>query len=114
MLYLRTLGAFSLRRPDGSPIAVQRRPFALLALVAAAGARGSSREKALGVLWPDADEERARHALAQTLYALRRSCRADVIDGAATLRLDPSGITADVTDLESALGARHRERAAPL
>ena len=34
MLHLRTLGAFSLLRADGSPITVQRRPFALFPLSA--------------------------------------------------------------------------------
>ena len=105
MLHLRTLGAHDVVRDDGSALSLQRRPFALLAFVAAAGTRGVSREKALGVLWPDTDEERARHALAQTVYALRRTCGGDVIDGTTTLCVDAALLTSDVGALAPALAA---------
>lgn len=105
MLHLRTLGAHDIVRDDGSGLSLQRRPFALLAFVAAAATRGVSREKALGVLWPDTDEERARHALAQTVYALRRACGGDVIDGTTTLCVDGELLTTDVGALVPALAA---------
>ncbi|HEU6452216.1 MAG TPA: BTAD domain-containing putative transcriptional regulator [Gemmatimonadaceae bacterium] len=113
MLRLRTFGACCLQRADGSSIALQRRPLALLAFVAA-GADGASREKTLGVLWPEVDQERARHSLAQTLYALRRSCSAEVIRGTNVLQLDASLITTDLADFEQALAADEPERAAEL
>ncbi|MFN2564352.1 MAG: winged helix-turn-helix domain-containing protein, partial [Gemmatimonadaceae bacterium] len=71
---LRTFGGISV---DGAPqalggAATQRRPLALLALLAAAGDRGISRERLLALLWPESNTEQARNALRQTLYALRR------------------------------------------
>jgi DNA-binding SARP family transcriptional activator/TolB-like protein len=114
MLRLRTFGASGLQRADGSSIALQRRPLALLAFVAAAGADGASREKTLGVLWPDVEEERARHSLAQTLYSLRRSCGADVVRGTNVLQLDGALITTDLADFEQALAADEPERAVEL
>ena len=39
------------------------RPLALLAILAAAGAKGVSRDRVLTILWPESDGERARHAL---------------------------------------------------
>ncbi|HEY9427866.1 MAG TPA: BTAD domain-containing putative transcriptional regulator [Gemmatimonadaceae bacterium] len=113
MLRLRTFGAAGLQRADGSSIALQRRPLALLAFVAAS-ADGASREKTLGVLWPDVEEERARHSLAQTLYALRRSCGAEVVRGTNVLQLDAALITTDLADFEQALAADEPERAAEL
>ncbi|HET7550100.1 MAG TPA: FlgO family outer membrane protein [Gemmatimonadaceae bacterium] len=113
MLRLRTFGTAGLQRADGSSIALQRRPLALLAFVAAS-ADGASREKTLGVLWPDVDEERARHSLAQTLYSLRRSCGAEVIRGTNVLQLDAALITTDLADFEQALAADEPERAADL
>jgi len=114
MLQLCTLGGASLHRADGSAIAVQRRPLALLAFVASAGSRGTTREKTLAIFWPDDEDERARHSLAQTLYALRRACGSDVIEGAATLRIDASTIGTDIGDLAAALAAHDPERAASL
>ena len=114
MLKLCTLGGASLHRADGSAISLQRRPLALLAFVAAAGSRGTTREKTLAIFWPDDEDERARHSLAQTLYALRRACDSDVIQGAATLRIDASAINTDVGEFESALAAHDPERAAAL
>lgn len=113
MLRLRTFGAAGLQRADGSPISLQRRPLALLAFVAA-GTDGASREKTLGVLWPEVEEERARHSLAQTLYALRRSCGAEVVRGTNVLQLDAALITTDLADFEQALAADEPERAAEL
>ena len=114
MLRLRTLGAHDVVRADGNALSLQRRQFALLAFVAAAGTRGVSREKALGVLWPDTDEERARHALAQTVYALRRACGGDVIVGPTTLSTDPALIESDVAELATALTASDADRIADL
>lgn len=112
-LQLRTLGAHALLRGDGSALALQRRPFALLAFVAAS-TRGASREKTLGVLWADTDEERARHAMAQAVYALRRACGGDVIVGTATLCIDPALVEADVGALARALAANDADGVAAL
>lgn len=106
MFRLRTFGGLSVERGDG-PLggsAAQRRPLALLALLALAGERGVSREKLVGYLWPEKDEERARHVLAQMLYRLRRELGAGAItsDG-AVLRLDTAVLTADAMEFDDAL-----------
>src|SRR5574341_200438 len=57
MLYLRTFGGLSVET-DGAPAtgaARQRKTLAVLALLAAAGRRGMSRDKLLAYLWPDSD-----------------------------------------------------------
>src|SRR5262245_42544719 len=45
----------------------------------ARGRSGVSRDSVINTLWPDTDEERARHTLNQTLYALRRELGSDEI-----------------------------------
>src|SRR5690242_2898235 len=106
MFRIRTFGGLSIEGGDG-PLggsAAQRRPLALLALLALSRGRGVSREKLLGYLWPESDEDKARHVLAQTLYRLRRDMGTDTIvtDG-ALLRLAPAAFTSDVTEFEDAL-----------
>ena len=67
MLRLRTFGTVAL--VDGDRVLdgpmTQRRRLALLALLAAAGSAGAgvSREKLVGLLWPESEEGKARHAL---------------------------------------------------
>ena len=73
-----------------SGAAAQPRRLALLALLAVAGERGVTRDALLGFLWPEADEERGRKALAQALYALRRDLGSDdALTGVKDLRLNP-------------------------
>jgi DNA-binding SARP family transcriptional activator len=87
--------------------------MALLAVVAAAGRRGVSRDRLLGLLWPEAEQEQARHTLSQTLYSLKRDTGRDWIVAAPELRLDPA-ITSDVGDLTDALARGDHEAAADL
>ena len=100
---------------DGAPITgagSQRSRLALLAVLACAGSAGISREKLLGFLWPESDEERARHALKQSVYSLRRDLGSEsAITGTASLALDPTVITSDVRDFDEAL-ARGDDEAA--
>ncbi len=117
MIRLKAFGTPTLRCDETplGPGATQRRPLALLALLAVAGERGLSRDKLIGCLWPEREEERARHVLAQTLYALRRALPgAEVVLGTSELRLNPEAIRSDVTEFESALAAGDVEQAAAL
>jgi DNA-binding SARP family transcriptional activator len=88
--------------------------LAILAVLAAAGERGVTRERMSGLLWADADEERARHSLRQALYALRQELGADVIQSDVVLALDRGAMTSDVGDFRAALAADDRVRAASL
>jgi DNA-binding SARP family transcriptional activator len=87
----------------------------MLAVLAASGERGVSRERLAGLLWPDSDDERARHSLRQALYELRRELGVDVVRAeTAAVALDPSRISSDVQDFHRALAAGDRVGAVSL
>jgi DNA-binding SARP family transcriptional activator len=118
VLRLRTFGGLTLARgsEDLTGAVTQRRRLALLALLAAAGPVGVSRDKLLAYLWPESDAERARHVLNQLLYAQRRQVGgdgggSDLFLGRKTLRLNPEVITTDVGAFEEALAADDPARA---
>lgn len=117
MLRLTTFGGLALSK-DGTPLtgaAAQRSRLSLLALLATAGPTGFSRDKLLLHLWPESDEERARHALKQAVYSLRRELGADdVIVGTASLSLNPLIITSDAREFEAAVAAGDNAAAASL
>ena len=100
---LVALGELSLYASDpGRKLAVPRKGLALMAVLASAGARGVSREKVASLLWPDS-EDAGRGALKQTIYELRQTLgNHSVVAGTAELALDPTEISSDVGDLESA------------
>ncbi|CAN5883279.1 hypothetical protein BH11GEM1_BH11GEM1_08820 [soil metagenome] len=106
MLRLLTLGGLSLS-DEGTPVtgaASQRSRLALLAVLATAGPAGVARDKLLALLWPESDDERARHALKQGVYALRRDLGTEnAIVGTATLSLDSSVVASDVREFDDAI-----------
>jgi DNA-binding SARP family transcriptional activator/TolB-like protein len=108
MLRLTTFGGLALSR-DGVALtgaAAQRSRLSLLALLATAGPTGFSRDKLLLYLWPESEEERARHALKQAVYSLRRELGSEeVIVGTASLSLNPVIITSDAREFEMAIAA---------
>lgn len=115
---LHTLGGLSIDA-DGTDTpgaaASRRRPLALLAVLAVAGARGVSRDQLCALFWPESDADRARNALNQLLHAVRHGVKQPaLVLGTTELRLDPALLTSDVGDLEAALAAGERERAAAL
>jgi len=87
---LRALGGLSMKRIDGNtPVLVdQRKRLGLLAVIAAAGSAGVTRDRLLAFLWPESDDAHARNALNQLVYAIRRDLGSDVsmeADGALSL-----------------------------
>ena len=115
MLRLRTFGAVALER-DGVACAgrfTQRRRLALLVLLASARQHPMSRERVLGLLWPEADEDHARHALAQLVYELRRDLGQDaIVGGPDHLALDSRCIASDLDEFLGAVQRRDFEGAA--
>ena len=106
MLHLRILGGAAVLASDGAltGAAGRRRALALLALIASAKEDGLPRDRALALLWPELDNDRARNNLKQLVFSLRRALTPDVF--AATgpaLRLDPTVITVDVWAYEQAV-----------
>lgn len=117
MLRLRVLGGASLTR-DGQPLlgaASQGRRIALLTVIATAGAQGISRDTLLALLWPESPEDRARHALSQWLFLMRRDLGVDdLVTGSRTLQLNGDRITTDVAEFDSAIAAQEWSAAATL
>jgi serine/threonine-protein kinase len=106
MYRLKLLGSLSLEGPSGplSGRVVQRKRLALLALLAAARDKGMSREKLLGYLWPESDEERASHILSVALHAFKKGLGDEaVVAPGEVLRLNPELVWTDVHELEDAL-----------
>lgn len=106
MLRLRTFGGCFLER-DGSRLdglSGQRKGLGLLALLAAAGETGISRDAAATSLWPESDEERAAASLKQLVHSIRQQLgSADVVLGPATLRLNAALAGSDVAEFKAAL-----------
>jgi len=117
VLRIKALGSLTVLGDDG-PItgaAAQPRRLSLLALLARAGERGITRDKALGYLWPDAEEDRGRRTLANALSALRRDLGNDeVFLGGNDLRLNRDIVTCDVAEFEQAISAGELANAASL
>ncbi|MGQ0646675.1 MAG: BTAD domain-containing putative transcriptional regulator, partial [Gemmatimonadaceae bacterium] len=100
-------GGFGLQI-DGSSraLGVPRRLAGILAILAIHGGRGVARDRLLHLLWSDADPDRARHALTQSLYALRRLLGVDdAILGTAQLTLNTERVATDVARFERGLAA---------
>ena len=106
MLKLHTFGSVYVAR-DGEPLggaAAQRRLLALLALLATSREGGVSRDRLLGVLWPEVGADRARHALTQALYNARRALRCDDLFVAGSdIRINPDRLTSDVGEFGDAV-----------
>ena len=99
------LGSVGLTGPEAPLMrrASQRRRLGVLALIASAPNAAISRDRALGLLWPDRDEHTARHLLADSLYILRRALgdRAIIASG-DVLRLSPDLVWTDVVEFRRA------------
>lgn len=117
MISLRTLGAVGVHRIDNgtrTAIPVQPKRLAVLAYLAAENGRSHRRDTLLSLFWPTMDTSRARRALSQTLYSLRRDLGPDLLlsHGNEEVSLHPErlwcdaaafGERIDTGDLEEAL-----------
>lgn len=114
---LKLFGGASVEGPDG-PLrgrAVQRRRLALLALLAAADKRGVSRDKLAAYLWPDADTERGRALLSDSVYRINQALGGEAIVAAGDgLWLDPERLPSDVVEFAAAMEGGAWERAVEL
>ncbi|MEO8139969.1 MAG: BTAD domain-containing putative transcriptional regulator [Gemmatimonadota bacterium] len=116
MLQLKTFGGLWLTGDDGRLAGQEglRRQLLLLALVAEAGERGISRDRAIAFFWPEGDEEKGRRSLNQLRYTLRRQLGVDPLVGTRTLRADPAHLGSDVAEFAAAIDAGNADRAAAL
>src|SRR5262245_8103538 len=105
-LVLDLLGGFQARLELGTPIALPaRKTTALLAYLAMPAGQAHPREKLAALLWGDTEGSRARSAVRQVLFQLRRALSpADAlrIEG-ETVALDPTAVHVDVAAFECAM-----------
>jgi TolB-like protein/DNA-binding SARP family transcriptional activator/Tfp pilus assembly protein PilF len=103
---LKLLGGVTLDGPTG-PLTgrvAQRRRLAVLALLAMSRRQSLAREKLAAMLWPESDNERARHLLSDTVYVINRAVGMDVITAAGDeLRLRGDELRCDARELEEAI-----------
>ena len=84
----RLHGTAQLVRPGGEPIALERKQALLLAYLSVEGP--TPRGKLARLLWPDAEDARARGNLRQRLAVLRQAVGADLVgDAGGVLSLAP-------------------------
>jgi DNA-binding SARP family transcriptional activator len=117
VLRLTTFGGLRLEDDEGhlTGAAAQRRRLVLLAALAAAGQKGMTRDAVVGLLWPEVGEARARAALSQALYALKRDTGADeLVLGHDVLTVNSDVLRSDVSEFEHAITRRDFEAAANL
>jgi TolB-like protein/DNA-binding SARP family transcriptional activator len=121
---LKLFGGASILSPTG-PVegrAVQRRRLGLLALLAAPRhtgvgqpATGVSRERLISYLWPEAESDRGRHLLSDSVYRVNQALGGDAIAAAGDeLRLNAAILPSDVAQLEDAAARGDHERVVSL
>jgi WD40 repeat protein/DNA-binding SARP family transcriptional activator len=109
MVRLWTLGALNLRDDAGrelQSVLAQPKRLALLTYLAVASPNGFPRRDTLVALfWPDLDQERARNALSQAVYVLRRAVGAEAVvsRGDEALGVDPERLWCDAAAFTQAL-----------
>jgi DNA-binding SARP family transcriptional activator/Flp pilus assembly protein TadD len=115
MMTIQLLGGATMRGHGvlvtGPP--TQRHRLALLALIAASWPQAIGRDRAMALLWPEHDTERARRLLNLAVHVLRRALGEELIVSAGDgLLLDPRGAAVDVHLFRAAVGAEDHDAAA--
>jgi DNA-binding SARP family transcriptional activator len=110
-LSLALLGPPVVKR-DGAPVTFDtRKAVALLALLAVTG-REHTREQVAGLLWPDADEAKARGSLRRTLSVAAAAVGPALTITRTTVGLQPEPVSVDVREFESLLSLSRPDAAA--
>ncbi len=101
---LTLLGSAIVLTGDGplSGRAAQRHRIALLAVLACGRRTHRSRDQLMTLLWPEADGERGRRLLSESMYRINEALGGDVITGTGEdVHLDRQRLASDVADLEA-------------
>ena len=95
--------------------AAQRHRVALLAILASTRRPARSRDSLIAMLWPEADAERGRRLLSDSVYRINQALGGDAIVASGDdLRLNRALLPSDVDAFETALLAKdHESVAAP-
>lgn len=117
MYHLSLFGSVRLSGPSG-PLdgrVSQRRPLALLSLLATCEDGLLSRDKLVGYLWPDTESARARHRLSVTLHPIRKALgKTSILTRGDDLQLNSEVLSVDVREFEAALEEGETARAVEL
>lgn len=119
-LRFEVLGGLELVAEDGGrvlSVVAQPKRVALLAYLASgADSEFKRRDRIASVFWPDLEDEKARHALRQAVYVLRRSLGTDAVAGRGDdeVSLDRDVVWCDATAFERALDANRPDVAMEL
>ncbi len=104
MLRLLTFGGLAaVPRADGTIPRIGSRRLAILAVVAAAGEAGITRDRLIGLFWPESSEEHGRHSLRQALYALREEAGPVLRQAGTSLTIDLDSLSSDLFDFRAAM-----------
>ncbi|MGD2120581.1 MAG: BTAD domain-containing putative transcriptional regulator [Gemmatimonadota bacterium] len=121
MIRFHALGTLDLvDSTDGHQILsvlAQPKRLGVLAYLALASPRGNQqRDTLLGVFWPDSTEKRARNALNQTVFVLRRALGQELFstNGDNGIQINRDHLWCDVWAFEEALGKGEQEEALEL
>ncbi len=120
MVAAQVFGEFRLENPDGTPVALaNRRATLLLALLCLQTDGRVERETLCRLLWPNRFHAQAKASLRQCLLDLRKHFKNEgyanlLIVTRATVAIDRSVLTSDLTRLEAALDAGATELATRL
>jgi DNA-binding SARP family transcriptional activator len=96
-LAVSMLGRLSIRLDDRELVLANRKSRALIGYLALSDRGEEARERLVGLLWSDSDEERARASLRTTLHGIRSAFHAGGFDG---LRTDKLKIALERTALD--------------
>jgi len=113
-IFFRALGPPELRDASGPIRLTQPRRLAVLAYLTLARPRGlQARDTLLALLWPEAGQDAARHALRNCLHALRRTLGEDVIRtaGDAMVGVNSARLSCDALELEADLATGRADAA---
>jgi len=121
MIEIHTLGSIDLlERTDGHQILsvlAQPKRVAFLTYLAIASPRGlHQRDTLLGIFWPDSTEKKARNALNQTVFVLRRALGHQLfrMNGEPGVGVERDQLWCDVWEFEGALASGEKETALDL
>jgi DNA-binding SARP family transcriptional activator/Flp pilus assembly protein TadD len=114
MLALRVLGGFEvvLEGHEVTELTAQPSRAALLVLLGMEGS--TTRDAVVGVLWPDHDPQKARHALSQTLHRLRGSLGEGWLETEGERLAVSAEVEVDARSFEDLVDAKEYERAVAL
>ncbi|HEU0059551.1 MAG TPA: hypothetical protein VFR19_06710, partial [Hyphomicrobiaceae bacterium] len=84
VLSVRTLGKLTLRVGKRTIGTIGRKSAALLAYLALSDAGQETRERLVGLLWSETEEEKARASLRQSLHEIREAFNAEGFEGFRT------------------------------